>query len=157
MGLVLALAGIAVLAFMAYVRLAPVAVEDWHVDLAAVGFDPAAGQMFCVTRANGSGLTEDPSAALGRLDAIALGTPRTERLAGSVGEGRITWVTRTRLMGYPDYTTAQVMADKGLCVFGRQRFGHGDWGVNAARIGAWMQALLGLPEPPDMTGPVGRP
>jgi hypothetical protein len=46
-------------------------------------------------------------AALARLDEIALATPRTTRLAGSPDEGRITWITRSALWGFPDYTTAQ--------------------------------------------------
>ena len=55
-------------------------------------------------------------------------------------------------MGFPDYTTAQVMPGPGLCVAGRLRFGSKDLGVNAARIGGWMQELLGLEERPEMTG-----
>jgi len=155
MGLVLAFGLIAYLGFMAWVLLAPTVPGDWHIDLQASGFDPGRGQVFCIMPDNRYGPLAD--GALARLDAIALATPRTERLAGSVEEGRITWVTRTRLMGYPDYTTAQVMEGPGLCVFGRQRFGQGDWGVNAARIGGWMQELLGLPEVPPMTGPLARP
>jgi uncharacterized protein (DUF1499 family) len=142
----------ALAAFAAYVRLAPTDPDLWHADLAADGFDPSAGQLFCITPTSRYGPLEDPAAALANLDAIAVATPRTKRLAGSATEGRITWVTRSRFMDYPDFTTAQVMEGPGLCVYGRQRFGQGDWGVNAARIGAWMQALLGLQEPPAMTG-----
>jgi uncharacterized protein (DUF1499 family) len=91
-------------------------------------------------------------AVLARLDAIALAKPRTERLAGSPAEGRITWITRSALFGFPDYTTAQVVDGPGLCIAGRQRFGSQDLGVNAARIGGWVQELLGLTEPPAMTG-----
>ncbi len=152
-GLVLAFAVIAFLGALAYVRLAPSDPADWHVDLAAPGFDPEKGQLFCATAENRYGPLPDAGEALARLDGIAMATPRTQRLAGSAGEGRITWITRTRLMGYPDYTTAQVMPDGGLCLFGRQRFGDGDFGVNAARIGAWAQELLGLNEVPPMTGP----
>jgi uncharacterized protein (DUF1499 family) len=155
MGLAFAFGVIVFLGVLAFVRLAPADPAIWHVDLAAAGFDPARGQMFCITPDNRFGPLAD--GALARLDAIALATPRTERLAGSAEEGRITWVTRSRLMGYPDYTTAQVMPGPGLCVFGRQRFGREDFGVNGARIAGWMQELLGLPEPPSMTGPSAQP
>jgi uncharacterized protein (DUF1499 family) len=144
----------AIVVFVGYVRLAPSNPSRWNVDLSAPSFQPpASAQVFCIRPDNRYGaVAGDPADVLARLDAIALATPRTRRLAGSVEEGRITWVTRSRLMGYPDYTTAQVMPGPGLCVLGRQRFGSGDWGVNAARIGGWMQELLGLPERPEMTG-----
>ncbi len=142
---------VAVLGVLAYVRLAPSDPKLWHVDLSAPGFNPAGGQVFCIKPANRYGPV--PDGALQALDAIVMRTARTKRLAGSVKEGRITWMTRSSLMGYPDYTTAQVLPGPVLCVFGRQRFGQSDWGVNAARIGAWMQELLGLTEKPPMTGP----
>lgn len=134
---------------MAYVRLAPSDPADWHVDLAA-GTTPKA-HVFCIRPGSRYDVQGDPKALLARLDAIALAAPRTVRLAGSAEEGRITWVSRSALMGYPDYTTAQVMGP-GLCIAGRQRFGSEDWGVNAARIGDWAQELLGLEERPGMTG-----
>lgn len=151
-GLGLAFAVIAFLGALAFIRLAPSDPAVWNVDLAAPGFDPGNGQVFCVTAENRYGPLPDASAALAQLDRIAMATPRTERLAGSAESGRITWITRTALIGYPDYTTAQVLPDGALCLFGRQRFGDGDFGVNAARIGAWAQALLGLQEAPEMTG-----
>ena len=160
MGMGFAFGVIVLLGVLAFVRLAPSDPAEWHVDLAAAGFDPARGQMFCITPDNRYGPLADgvhADGALAQLDAIALATPRTERLAGSADEGRITWVTRSRLMGYPDYTTAQLMPGPGLCVYGRQRFGSEDLGVNAARIGGWMQQLLGLAEPPAMTGPSAQP
>lgn len=157
MGLLLAFALIAFLAVLAFVRLAPSDPAVWHVDLAAPGFDPGGGQVFCVTPGSRYDAGAPMADLLARLDVVALATPRTERLAGSVAEGRITWITRTALMGYPDYTTAQVMPGSGLCVFARQRFGRGDWGVNAARVGGWMQQVLGLSEPPKMTGMPAQP
>ncbi len=139
-----------VVAGLAYIRLAPSDPARWHVDLAAVM--PAHARVFCIRPGSRYDSGADPTALLTALDAIALATQRTERLAGSPGQGRITWVTRSAVIGFPDYTTAQVLAGAGLCVAGRQRFGSQDWGVNAARIGDWMQALLGLPERPEMTG-----
>jgi hypothetical protein len=137
-----------------YIRLAPTDPAVWHIDMAAEGFQPPENaKLFCIQPENRYGpIAGDPANYLKRLDAIALATPRTTRLAGSVGDGRITWVTRTLLIGYPDYTTAQVLPGPALCILGRQRFGVYDFGVNAARIGAWVQELLGLHEVPPMTG-----
>jgi uncharacterized protein (DUF1499 family) len=78
--------------------------------------------------------------ALARLDEIALETPRTSRLAGSAEDGRVTYVTRSRVFGFPDYTTAEVV-DGQLRVFGRLRFGGSDMGVNRARIESWLAQL----------------
>jgi hypothetical protein len=157
MGLALGFAVIVFLGLIAFVRLSPSDPAVWHVDLAAPGFAPGNGQVFCIGPGGRYTPAEPMEAVLARLDAVALATPRTERLAGSVAEGRITWITRTALIGYPDYTTAEIMPGPGLCVFGRQRFGSKDWGVNAARIGGWMQAVLGLVETPDMTGLSAQP
>ena len=153
-GLLIGIAIIAGLGLIGYVRLAPTDAARWHVDPAAVGFEvPANGSVFCVRPDNAfgpiSGSVED---LLSALDGIVMATPRTRRVAGSAAEGRITWVTRSALMGYPDYITAQVMPGPGLCILGRQRFGEADLGVNAARIGVWAQEALGLGEPPKMTG-----
>lgn len=153
MGLTIGIVAVAFLALVAWVRLAPVDPAVWHVDLAVAGYRPPAnGHVFCITPDNAFGPVADATALLGKLDTIAMATPRTERLAGSAAEGRITWVTRSALIGYPDYTTAQVMPGPGVCILGRQRFGREDMGVNATRIGGWVQALLGLNAPPAMTG-----
>ena len=126
--------------FAAYVRLAPSDPARWHV---AVTVDGPAGE---VQAGDGWGrlrLGPDrgtPSALLARLDAVALATPRTQRLAGSVEEGRITWITRSALWGFPDYTTAEVHPD-GVHVLARLRFGGGDLGVNAARLRDWLSRL----------------
>jgi uncharacterized protein (DUF1499 family) len=142
-----------VAAGLGYVRLAPSDPVVWHVDMGLPGFQPPENaQVFCLRPEGRHGpITGDPTELLARLDAVARASPRTERLAGSAAAGRITWISRSAVFGFPDFTTAQLLAGPSLCVLGRQRFGSGDLGVNAARIGGWMQALLGLPEPPVMT------
>lgn len=132
--------------FMAYVRLAPTNPADWHSDLgqrptALVKPSPDA----VTTLPNGAytDLHLSPDQAqttLAKLDVLALGTPRTRRLAGSAASGRITWQTRSLIWGFPDYTTAQITAD-GLTIFARQRFGSQDMGVNTARLRDWLAKL----------------
>lgn len=141
----------------AWVRLAPSDPGRWHADPAAPGFTPGENwTVFCPAPDSRTYVeTDDPVSLLARLDAIALATPHTRRLAGSPEDGRITWITRSALMGYPDYTTAAMLREQDgfrLCLFARQRFGLRDFGVNAARVGAWLQELLGLREPPDLSG-----
>lgn len=117
--LALAVAGIA------YVRLAPSDPARWHRPVE---------QRADATRGNGAVRVEiGDSATLDRLDAAMRDLPRTEVLAGSVAEERITYVTRSRVFGFPDYTTIE-LADGELRAFGRARFGLSDLGVNAARL-----------------------
>ncbi len=74
------------------------------------------------------------------LDRIIRDTPRTEVLAGSVDEGIVTYVTRSRVFGFPDYTTVRQDDDR-LDIYGRLRFGRSDMGVNADRIDGWLRQL----------------
>lgn len=127
----------ALVAFAGYVRLAPSDPARWNVPPAAEG---PPGEVVAAEGSASLRLEGDGPALLARLDAIALATPRTVRLAGSVAEGRITWITRSALWGFPDYTTAEVTPD-GLAIQGRLRFGSGDMGVNAARLRDWLSRL----------------
>jgi hypothetical protein len=77
---------------------------------------------------------------LATLDGIIRDTRRTQVLAGSVGEGMITYVTRSRVFGFPDYTTVRQDGEM-LEIHGRLRFGKSDLGVNAARIDGWLRQL----------------
>ncbi len=88
-----------------------------------------------------------PAEILVQLHSIALATPRTKVLAGSVEEGMITYVTRSRVFGFPDYTTVQLVGNAQgslATIYGRLRFGKSDFGVNAARIQGWLKALKAL-------------
>ena len=90
-----------------------------------------------------------PDTVLHALDRIALATPRTSTLKGDVKEGMITYITRSRVFGFPDYTTVQVIADgqgSRVTLYGRLRFGRSDFGVNEARIRGWLKALKALDE-----------
>ena len=147
MTLTLAFAIIAALGLLAYIRLAPSDPTVWHVSPVTAA---AAGQGPCLTtittQVNGARAaclsTDTPEALLSKLDAIALATPRTTHLAGTPQSGRITWITRTALMGYPDYTTAEAtLTPTGtrLDLYARQRFGGADFGVNTARLKSWLK------------------
>ena len=81
-----------------------------------------------------------PGVTLAELDQIAQQTPRTKVLAGSVDDGMITYVTRSRLIGFPDYTTVEAK-DGMVTVYARLRFGRSDLGVNRRRVEGWIKAL----------------
>ena len=147
-GLIFALA-IGVAAIMLRVRFAPDIPARWHVSVATTDIGqagPCVDQIKTVhlgARATCL-LDRSPAAVLASLNAIALNTPRTKRLAGQPSDLRITWVSRSRIIGFPDYVTAEVAASGSgtrLDIFSRQRYGDGDAGVNAARLTAWLTAL----------------
>jgi uncharacterized protein (DUF1499 family) len=127
----------ALIGFAAYVRLAPSDPTRWHVPVAVEGQE---GTVVSLTGGASMRVAGDGAALLARLDAVALATPRTIRLAGSVAEGRITWITRSALWGFPDYITAEAGEDA-LSVLARLRFGSSDMGVNAARLSDWLARL----------------
>jgi uncharacterized protein (DUF1499 family) len=144
MGIGLALAIVAFLGLLAAVRLAPSDPAVWHVDVAAVE-KPARPNNWLV-RDGGDApavvLPLPPEAAFARLREIALAWPRTEVLVEDAD--RITFVTRSAMMGWPDYTTVAVVPDGAgsrLTLFARARFGYGDMGVNRARAEAWLADL----------------
>jgi len=130
---------------MVYVRLSPANPEILNASpapslwSAGIGWDTVkpieGGAILRLSEGKGK-----PATLLARFDAIALATPATQRFAGSVESGRITWVTRSAIWGFPDYTTAEVQTD-GLYVYARLHFGRSDFGVNAARLNAWLAAL----------------
>ncbi len=134
----LALVIIAVLALlMAYIRLAPTDPGQWHLDPSQALSGRTGLQTSRV-------FADTPGALLARLNAIALATPRTTLLAGDPQSGRITWVTRSLIMGFPDYTTAEATettTGTRLFVYARLRFGGSDFGVNARRVTLWLSQL----------------
>ena len=142
--MVLGLLALMIVGFGLYVRLAPSDPARWHVSppdatRADCTIDVGEGdaRVTCLI----PGTVEE---ALARLEAIAIATPRTTRLAGSPEEGRITWVTRSALWGFPDYTTAEGKPDGAqarVTIHARLRFGRSDMGVNAARLREWLASL----------------
>ena len=124
----LVVAGLLV-AFSAYVRLAPSDPGKWHAVPGAVTNRDFPGGAMRVVGAGDNGLA--------RLDAIIRETPRTQVLAGSVEQGMVTYVTRSAVFGFPDYTTVRLNGPQ-IEVYGRLRFGASDLGVNARRIDGWL-------------------
>lgn len=123
----------AVLALLAvYVRVAPSDPDKWHV---AAAFDQNGDSANSARR-----ILESGPDGLARFNEIALETPRTFVLAGSVADGSITYVTRSKLLSYPDYTTVQQVGDT-LKIYARSRFGRKDFGVNTKRVETWIEAL----------------
>lgn len=136
---------LAICGFALWVRHAPTQPARWHTDPA----DAPTGRMGGFTLrpggdAEGPVLSLDAQSLLTRLDAIARATPRTRLIAGSVEEGRLTYETRSKFWGFPDYTTiaaAKVPGGVTPLINARLRFGKGDMGVNRARVQDWLSKL----------------
>ncbi len=139
------IAGIAVVllaAGLVYFRLAPSDPAVWHVDPVTAP-DPGKGHARIVPP-EAPVVAMTPEELMTRLDAIAMSEPRTTRLAGSVAEGFVTYVARSKLFGFPDYVSVKALpAESGatLAIFSRQRFGLEDMGVNRDRVTRWLAQL----------------
>ena len=147
--LILVVVIVAVVGFDLWVRFAPDDPARWNVALATdtpATAGPCAQKVQKVPRGARATclVAAKPDAVLAQLDKVALAWPRTHRLAGSPADGRITWVSRSLLWGFPDYITAQASASgqgTRLDILSRQRYGQGDMGVNAARLKKWLAGL----------------
>ncbi len=125
--------GLALLiAAMVYIRLAPSDPTRWH--------NPPQVSENKDFKAGVKRLISPGPDGLARLDEIAMSTPRTSVLAGSVEDGMVTYITRSAVFGFPDYTTVQQVGDD-LQIYARLKFGRSDTGVNRARIEQWIAGL----------------
>lgn len=126
--------GVLVIVFgaMAYVRLAPISVSKWHVPIEATADKDFAGGLIRVVQVEADALTQ--------IDEVARALPQTYVLAGMVAERRITYVTRSKWIGFPDFTTIEQSGDT-LKIYARLRFGRSDLGVNRKRVRQLLAAL----------------
>lgn len=113
----------------AYIRLASHNLEKVHV-----APDVASDEILT------NGVKRQSEGDIFALHDVIMAEPRTKLLAGGPDTGLVTYVTRTAFWGFPDYTTVQT-TQTGLNVYGRLRFGRSDFGVNAARVDRWINAL----------------
>ena len=141
---VAALAGGLVLA--AWIRLAPHDPARWHEDPALVS-RPKSQNYHLIRLVGGDAIAPiyatAPNVLAQTLDGIARADGAT-LLAGSVASGHMTYVSRSRIVGFPDYTSVRVEragAGATFAAFARARFGHSDMGVNRARLERWQAAL----------------
>jgi uncharacterized protein (DUF1499 family) len=144
--LILLVALVAGGAMLAYIRLAPSDPAHWHEDPRLVS-RPSTPNFHLIRMAGGDAMPRvyqmPPADLAARLDDVAR-ADGARLLAGSVEGLHMTYISRTPLMGYPDYTSVLIEpAGEGamLLAFARSRFGHSDMGVNRARLTRWLDAL----------------
>jgi hypothetical protein len=128
-------------------------IERWHVDPLTAPV-PATPNFFRVAPVDRVAVPPDQPAATYRADAATLAKAfddfaarqrDTIRIAGTPAEGWMTYVQRTEVLKFPDYLSVRFIDLGGgrstLAIFSRSRYGHGDMGVNRARVQAWLEAL----------------
>ncbi|MFT6677240.1 MAG: hypothetical protein ACJAVM_003453 [Sulfitobacter sp.] len=124
----------------AYLRLAPSDPAHWHQAAAFHDIAPKQGKRFYIWR---QGVEAAGAEKLATLNRIIAQTPRTSLLAGSLETRQLTYITRSKVMGFPDYTTLGIYqardGQRYLEIYGRSRFGRSDLGVNADRIKRWLR------------------
>ncbi len=73
--------------------------------------------------------------------------PRVEAGAADEAAMQYEFIQRSKLVGYPDSITVRFIAlDEGkatLAIYSRSHYGRSDFGVNEARVRAWLAALAG--------------
>jgi hypothetical protein len=128
-----------------FFRFAPSDPARWHVDPRTGR--PGDGRFTVLPEGGdmaGPVFGADPQTVLAQFDSIAVASTRTQRLAGSVAEGRVTYISRSLVFGFPDYTTVEAVPEERgtrLLIFARARYGKGDLGVNRRRVSGWLDAL----------------
>lgn len=109
----------------AYVRLAPSDVTRWHLPIEGAQDRDTSGSALRVLRGDMD--------AMMAVHGAMMAEPRTVVVAGDPKAGMVTYVTRSKIFGFPDHTTVELV-DGTLKLFARLRFGHSDMGVNGRRM-----------------------
>jgi hypothetical protein len=139
---------------MGWVRLAQDDPARWHEDPRLVK-RPSSPKAHLVRLVGGDAMPRvyqmPPDALAQTVHDVALADGAT-LLAGRVADRHMTFVSRSRIMGWPDYTSVLIEpAGEGamLLGFARARYGHSDLGVNRARLERWQDQV----QAPQVSGP----
>lgn len=139
------LIGVTVVGLMLYIRLAPARLGQWHVDPFVVPLPARNGFLVRPDQKIEAVYAMPAAEVLQRFQDVALASDRTRLVFGSVDSGMMTFESRSRFWGFPDYTTVKALplaqGQTSVAIFGRLRFGRSDFGVNRGRITGWLQAM----------------
>jgi len=127
-----------------YIRTAPIDVGEWHVDPETVT-PPAASNFGLLVGPTAPQIDAVPLVVAGRIAAVAEAEGAVVQ-AGSPAEGFVTYVVRSRIMGFPDVVSIRLDPHEDgtrLNIFSRARYGYSDFGVNTARVQRWLTAARG--------------
>ena len=134
---------------LVFVVIAALTLRFWPVDTEEFHEDPAEPEhRRSEVRLIGLEAPRYPATAEEVLRAfrkIALADRGVHVVEGSIDEGMITFVARSKIMGFRDFITVKAV-DEGkdlakLAILARPRINSYDWGVNAARLDRWLQEM----------------
>ena len=137
----LAIVVLAAIGAAVYFRTVPMPAETWHVDPASAA-PPSTPNFERLVGADAPRFPGAPLDIMLRLDAAAK-ADGAERIGGDVAEGFVTYVVRSRIMGFPDAVSIRLHPEgetTRIDIFSRSRFGYSDMGVNASRVARWLAA-----------------
>jgi uncharacterized protein (DUF1499 family) len=105
---------------------------------APAGFSPAPDIVTPTYRA-------DPDRLFAAIQAVALGQRRVFAHGAFPAQRQAHFVARSAVLNFPDLIAVQVTpigpAESGLILWSRSVYGRSDFGVNRARLAAWLAAL----------------
>ena len=82
-----------------------------------------------------------PAALYATLKRVALAQPRTYLHVAYDDRLEVHFVARSRVLNFPDLIAAHITPDGSLVLLSRSVYGQSDFGVNRARLTAWLAAL----------------
>lgn len=127
--------------FLVLLRLVPVDSEEFHEDPAEA--DTRRSEVRLIGR-EAPRYPVDAETMLETLKSIATNSWHVAVAEGSVDEGMITFVARSKLLGFRDFITVKGTDEAGgskLAVFARPRVNGYDWGANVRRLDRWLAEL----------------
>jgi uncharacterized protein (DUF1499 family) len=136
---------------VAYVRSVEGDPDRWHIDPRNAERTGRPNEFLVVPAENGGGDMASPVFDMSaetlaeRVGDVIATEPRAHRLAGDLSDGFVTYVVRSRWVGFPDYVSILIQPvgeeQSTISIWSRARFGYSDWGVNEARVRRWLEAL----------------
>lgn len=142
--LLTALALAALIGAAVFFRVVPMPAAAWHVEPGAVT-PPASPNFALLTGTGAPVIAADLATVAARIDAQAQ-SEGARLIAGAPGTGHMTYVVRSRIMGFPDAVSIRLLPQAQATrveIYSRSRFGYSDMGVNAARLARWVAAARG--------------
>lgn len=136
------------------IRVAPEDPAAWHLDPMTV--DPVPAENSWRVAPEGAAGRPDAAAPVYSVpadelavafDAAILAQPRTERIAGDPADDFMTYRQRSLVFGFPDYISVRAVPAAGgssIAIWSRARYGTADFGVNEARVSAWLELMKPL-------------
>ena len=127
-----------------WIRYAPIDRDRWHVDPADADDPGKAG--FRLIGQEAPRYPADPDSVLAAFNDIARSEPRTHLLEGDVDEGMLTYVARSRVIGFADLITVKAVSEGAvtkLSIISRTRLGSIGYktGSNVERLDRWLQDM----------------